>query len=127
MIGGETEVVKHLESDFQDARPGRGNVDRTPGRDKVPGTGRGRLPPLRPFRRRPFRQDGPQRHRVRLDGGHAEGLNILKHANAGNPIAKPTQKPLRSEIPKTISTISISRTSPKYGAAAASSPPGCST
>src|SRR6476661_3285535 len=38
MIGGETEIVKHLDPIFKTLAPGRGNVDRTPGRDKAPGT-----------------------------------------------------------------------------------------
>ena len=38
MIGGETDVVKRLDPIFKTLAPGRGNVDRTPGRDKVPGT-----------------------------------------------------------------------------------------
>jgi 6-phosphogluconate dehydrogenase len=43
-----------------------------------------------------------------------------------NPIAKPTRKPLHCAIPNTISTISISPMSRKYGAAAVSWHPGCS-
>jgi len=38
MIGGEPPFVKHLDPIFKTLAPGRGNVDRTPGRDKVPGT-----------------------------------------------------------------------------------------
>src|SRR6201994_1920315 len=38
MIGGEPDIVKHLDPIFKTLAPGRGNIDRTPGRDKVPGT-----------------------------------------------------------------------------------------
>src|SRR3981081_658490 len=38
MIGGENEVVKRLDPIFKTLAPGRGNVERTPGRDKVGGT-----------------------------------------------------------------------------------------
>src|SRR6201998_1614243 len=38
MIGGETAVVKRLDPIFKTLAPGRGNAERTPGRDKVPGT-----------------------------------------------------------------------------------------
>jgi 6-phosphogluconate dehydrogenase len=38
MIGGETDIVKHLDPIFKTLAPGRGNVDRTPGRDKVGGS-----------------------------------------------------------------------------------------
>jgi 6-phosphogluconate dehydrogenase len=83
MIGGENDIVKHLDPIFKALAPGRGNIDRTPGRDKAPGTS----------------EDG-YLHCGASGGGHfvkmihngieygimaayAEGLNILKHANVG--------------------------------------------
>ncbi len=38
MIGGENDVVKHLDPIFKTLAPGRGNIDRTPGREKATGT-----------------------------------------------------------------------------------------
>src|SRR5258707_7984439 len=38
MIGGENDVVKHLDPIFRTLAPGRGAIDRTPGREKVGGT-----------------------------------------------------------------------------------------
>ena len=38
MVGGEPGVIQRLEPIFQTLAPGRGNVERTPGRDKLPGT-----------------------------------------------------------------------------------------
>src|SRR5580658_5845352 len=38
MIGGEVETVQHLDPIFKTLAPGRGNVDRTPGREKTTGT-----------------------------------------------------------------------------------------
>jgi len=38
MIGGEAEVVKHLDPIFATLAPGRGEIDRTPGREKLNGT-----------------------------------------------------------------------------------------
>ncbi len=38
MVGGETEVVKRLDPIFKCLAPGRGDVERTPGREKVGGT-----------------------------------------------------------------------------------------
>ena len=38
MIGGEKDVVQRLDPIFKTLAPGRGNIDRTPGRDKLPGT-----------------------------------------------------------------------------------------
>src|SRR5262252_10973218 len=38
MIGGENEIVKHLDPLFKTLAPGRGDVPRTPGREKAVGT-----------------------------------------------------------------------------------------
>ena len=38
MIGGELDIVQHLDPIFKTLAPGRGNVDRTPGREKAGGT-----------------------------------------------------------------------------------------
>src|ERR1041385_741961 len=38
MVGGETDAVKHLEPIFGTLAPGRGDIARTPGREKVGGT-----------------------------------------------------------------------------------------
>src|SRR5271155_5539089 len=38
MIGGENEVVKHLDPIFKTLAPGRGDIPRTPGREKAGGT-----------------------------------------------------------------------------------------
>jgi 6-phosphogluconate dehydrogenase len=38
MIGGPKEAVQHLDPIFKTLAPGRGNIPRTPGRDKLPGT-----------------------------------------------------------------------------------------
>jgi 6-phosphogluconate dehydrogenase len=38
MVGGETEAVKHLAPIFETLAPGRGDIPRTPGREKIGGT-----------------------------------------------------------------------------------------
>src|SRR5436305_13065366 len=38
MIGGPKEVVRQLDPIFKTLAPGRGNIPRTPGREKLPGT-----------------------------------------------------------------------------------------
>ncbi|MGH7224387.1 MAG: NADP-dependent phosphogluconate dehydrogenase, partial [Gemmataceae bacterium] len=38
MIGGPKDVVQHLDPIFKTLAPGRGDISRTPGRDKMPGT-----------------------------------------------------------------------------------------
>ncbi len=56
MVGGEPETFATARSAAEDARPAQW------------------LPAGRPNRRRPLRQDGPQRHRVWHDGGLRRGL-----------------------------------------------------
>ncbi len=68
MIGGEAGIVEHLRPIFAALAPGVDAAPRTSGRSGDVGHCRAGLSPLRPARRRPFRQDGPQRHRVRNDG-----------------------------------------------------------
>ena len=67
MIGGESDVVQHLDPIFATLAPGLGDIPRTSGR-KNGRHRRARLPALRPKRRRALRQDGPQRHRIRHHG-----------------------------------------------------------
>ena len=69
MIGGEAEVFSKLEPIFATLAPGADRDARR--RAKHRGA---RLPALRRARRRPFREDGPQRHRVRPDGRLRRGL-----------------------------------------------------
>src|SRR5215467_1217483 len=38
MIGGETQIVRHLDPIFKSLAPGRGEIPRTPGREKLDGT-----------------------------------------------------------------------------------------
>ncbi len=58
-----------------DARPARPRSAR-----------RGRLSPLRPGRRRAFRQDGAQRHRIRGHAGLRRGLrHIAQRQHSGSP------------------------------------------
>ena len=83
MIGGQPEIVRHLDPIFKTLAPGRGNADRTPGREKAGGTAEeGYL----------YCGESGAGHFVKmvhngieygLMAAYAEGLNILKHANAG--------------------------------------------
>ena len=89
---------------------------------------RARLSALRPERRRPLRQDGAQRHRVRHHGGLRRGA---QHPAQGqrrqSQRRRSTPRRRRCAIPSTTSTTSTSPTSPRCGGAAASSRRGCST
>ena len=69
MIGGDKKIVRHLDPIFSSIAPGRRGGTAHRGQEGRPESGRTRLSALRPDRRRPLRQDGPQRHRVRPDGG----------------------------------------------------------
>ena len=83
MIGGEHAVVKYLDPIFKRLAPGRGDIPRTPGREKLGGTAEeGYLH---------CGQNGAG-HFVKmvhngieygLMAAYAEGLNILKHADVG--------------------------------------------
>ena len=68
MIGGERRPSNAPGSDLRHPGPGRGDIPRTPGRENRGGHRRAGLPALRSQRRRTFREDGPQRHRIRPDG-----------------------------------------------------------
>jgi 6-phosphogluconate dehydrogenase len=83
MIGGESDVVRHLDPIFATLAPGEGNAPRTPGRE-----GRSRTA------ERGYLHCGPNGagHFVKmvhngieygLMAAYAEGLNILRHADAG--------------------------------------------
>ncbi len=78
MIGGPAEPVKRLDPIFKVLAPGAAAAAVSPGRRKVHQHRRARLSPLRPQRRRPFRQDGPQRHRVRPHGRLRRGAQHLE-------------------------------------------------
>ena len=93
MIGGPDEAVKRLDPIFATLAPGVEAAERTPGRDGEPDTGRARLPALRAQRRRPLREDGPQRHRVRPDGRLRRGP---QHPPA-TPTPVPTQRDADAE------------------------------
>jgi 6-phosphogluconate dehydrogenase len=83
MIGGETSVVQHLDPIFKALAPGRGNIDRTPGREKVDGTSEEGYLHCGPSGAGHFVKMVHNGIEYGLMAAYAEGLNILKHANAG--------------------------------------------
>jgi 6-phosphogluconate dehydrogenase len=84
MIGGEKQVVEHLDPIFKSLAPGRGNIPRTPGREKVPGTAEEGYLHCGPSGAGHFVKMVHNGIEYALMAAYAEGLNILKHANAGN-------------------------------------------
>jgi 6-phosphogluconate dehydrogenase len=83
MIGGETQVVKHLDPIFKTLAPGRGDVPRTPGREKVNGTAEEGYLHCGPSGAGHFVKMVHNGIEYGLMAAYAEGLNILKHANVG--------------------------------------------
>ena len=84
MIGGDTEIVQRLDPIFATLAPGSGEIPRTPGRDKLSGTAE-----------RGYLHCGPNGagHFVKMIhngieygimAAYAEGIGILKSANAGS-------------------------------------------
>jgi 6-phosphogluconate dehydrogenase len=83
MIGGETDIVKHLDPIFKTLAPGRGNIDRTPGREKAGGTSEEGYLHCGPSGGGHFVKMVHNGIEYGLMAAYAEGLNILKHANVG--------------------------------------------
>ena len=83
MIGGENAIVNHLDPIFKALAPGRGNVDRTPGRERGTGTSEEGYLHCGPSGAGHFVKMVHNGIEYGLMAAYAEGLNILKHANAG--------------------------------------------
>jgi 6-phosphogluconate dehydrogenase len=84
MIGGETEVVGRLDPIFKTLAPGRGDVPRTPGREKAAGgTAEDGYLHCGPNGAGHFVKMVHNGIEYGLMAAYAEGLNILRHANVG--------------------------------------------
>jgi 6-phosphogluconate dehydrogenase len=84
MIGGENATVKHLDPIFKTLAPGRGDVSRTPGREKHPGTAEEGYLHCGPNGAGHFVKMVHNGIEYGIMAAYAEGLNILKHADAGH-------------------------------------------
>ena len=87
MIGGPDDVVKHLDPIFKTLAPGRGNLSRTPGRDKSTGTSEEGYLHCGPSGGGHFVKMVHNGIEYGLMAAYAEGLNILRHANVGKKTA----------------------------------------
>ncbi|HVN82063.1 MAG TPA: decarboxylating 6-phosphogluconate dehydrogenase [Terriglobia bacterium] len=83
MIGGEAEVVKHLDPIFASLAPGRGDVPRTPGREKIGGTAEQGYLHCGPNGAGHFVKMVHNGIEYGLMASYAEGLSILQAANVG--------------------------------------------
>ncbi len=83
MIGGEDEIVRHLDPIFASLAPGMGDVERTPGRDELGGTAEQGYLHCGPHGAGHFVKMVHNGIEYGLMAAYAEGLNILRHANVG--------------------------------------------
>jgi 6-phosphogluconate dehydrogenase len=84
MIGGPLAVVQHLDPIFKTLAPGRGDIPRTPGREKLPGTSEDGYLHCGPSGAGHFVKMVHNGIEYGMMAAYAEGMNILKHANVGN-------------------------------------------
>jgi 6-phosphogluconate dehydrogenase len=83
MIGGEKEVVKHLDPIFSTLAPGAGDVPRTPGREKLDGTAEQGYLHCGPNGAGHFVKMVHNGIEYGLMAAYAEGLGVLRDANVG--------------------------------------------
>jgi 6-phosphogluconate dehydrogenase len=83
MIGGEDEVVKHLDPLFSALAPGVAAVSRTPGREKITGTAEKGYLHCGPAGAGHFVKMVHNGIEYGIMAAYAEGLNILHNANIG--------------------------------------------
>src|SRR5437660_7275431 len=83
MIGGEKDVVKHLDPIFSTLAPGTGDIPRTPGREKFDGTAEQGYLHCGPNGAGHFVKMVHNGVEYGLMAAYAEGLGILRDANVG--------------------------------------------
>src|SRR5689334_1218022 len=83
MIGGEVDVVNRLDPIFARLAPGRGDIERTPGREKVGGTAELGYLHCGPNGAGHFVKMVHNGIEYGIMAAYAEGLGILKSANVG--------------------------------------------
>jgi 6-phosphogluconate dehydrogenase len=83
MIGGETDVVQHLDPIFSTLAPGIGDIPRTPGREKRDGTAEQGYLHCGPNGAGHFVKMVHNGIEYGIMAAYAEGLSVLRSANAG--------------------------------------------
>ena len=84
MIGGETDVIKHLDPIFATLAPGIGEIERTPGRNKGEGTAEYGYLHCGPNGAGHFVKMVHNGIEYGIMAAFAEGLGVLRSANVGN-------------------------------------------
>ena len=83
MIGGPDVAVQHLDPIFKTLAPGKGNIDRTPGREKMGGTAEDGYLHCGPNGGGHFVKMVHNGIEYGIMAAYAEGLNVLNSANVG--------------------------------------------
>jgi 6-phosphogluconate dehydrogenase len=83
MIGGPDKAVQRLDSAFKTLAPGRGSIERTPGREKTGGSAEEGYLHCGPSGAGHFAKMIHNGIEYGIMAAYAEGLNILRHANVG--------------------------------------------
>ncbi|HEY1860530.1 MAG TPA: decarboxylating 6-phosphogluconate dehydrogenase [Gemmataceae bacterium] len=83
MIGGPDQAVQRLDPIFQTLAPGRGDIPRTPGREKVGGTAEQGYLHCGPSGAGHFVKMVHNGIEYGVMAAYAEGLGVLRHANVG--------------------------------------------
>src|SRR5262250_1526130 len=83
MIGGEKEIVQHLDPIFSALAPGNGDISRTPGREKLDGTAEQGYLHCGPNGGGHFVKMVHNGIEYGVMAAYAEGLSILRSANVG--------------------------------------------
>ena len=84
MIGGEKDIVEHLDPVFKTIAPGMGDIDRTTGREGNPSASELGYLHCGPNGAGHFVKMVHNGIEYGIMAAYAEGLNILKHANVGS-------------------------------------------
>ena len=88
MIGGEADVVKRLDPIFATLAPGRGDIPRTPGREKAGGTAEQGYLHCGPNGAGHFVKMVHNGIEYGVMAAYAEGMAVLKAANIGKQIRR---------------------------------------
>ncbi len=83
MIGGEVDAVQRLDPIFQSLAPGRGDIPRTPGRERIDGTAESGYLHCGPNGAGHFVKMVHNGIEYGLMAAYAEGLGVLRNANIG--------------------------------------------
>jgi 6-phosphogluconate dehydrogenase len=100
MIGGEADVVRHLEAIFATLAPPSDAAPRTPGRERVGGTAEHGYLHCGPHGAGHFVKMVHNGIEYGMMAAYAEGLNILRHANVGRRERDPDAETTPLEHPE---------------------------